>query len=318
MSERVVVNTVVEPVVQTAGLTVRFGKKTVLDRLDAAFDEGTVTAILGRNGTGKSTLLRVLTGFLPATAGGARIFGMDCWSRGHDVRRLTGYVPDRMELPRWMTVEDHFRFLEPFYPTWDRAEEARLVRELDLDRTARVRDLSKGQREKHLLAAALAHRPELLLLDEPFSGLDPVARKQILAAVIGHLRDEGRTILVVTHSMVDVERMADRIVLLDEGRVRLDRDAESLRRGLRRVALRASPAAAWTPPGAPRVERSGDEFVLAYTDWTDAYGRSLAADPAVSDIRTLPSGLEDVYAAAGTRAAPDASPSAEEVPCAAS
>lgn len=303
-------------VIETKGLTVRFGRKTVLDALDLGFAEGSVTAVLGRNGTGKSTLLRVLTGFLPATRGAARIFGMDCWSRGHDVRRVTGYVPDRMELPRWMTVDDHFRFLEPFYPTWDRAEESRLVGELDLDRKARVRDLSKGQREKHLLVAALAHRPGLLLLDEPFSGLDPIVRKQILSAVIGHLREEGRTIVVVTHSMTDVERMADRILLLDEGSVRLDGDAETLRRGIRRVAVRVDRAAtAWAPPGTPRVERDGDEAVLAYTDWRESYGAALASDPSVSDVRTLPSGLEDIYAAAAAAPAPARR---EEAACAAS
>lgn len=307
-----------EPVIETRDLTVRFRRNEVLRDLSIAFGRGTVTALLGRNGVGKSTLLRVLVGYLPATSGEAAVFGMPSWTRGPDVRRRLGYVPDRLELPRWMTVEDHLRFLEPFYPSWDRAEERRLLAQLDLDASAKVKDLSKGQREKHLLVAALAHRPELLLLDEPFSGLDPVVRQEVLTAVLGHLRDEGRTIVVVTHSMQDVERLADRIVLLEEGRVRLDGACDDLRRRVRRigVTLHRDAPASWSAPGAPNVDRRGDDVVLSYLDWDPAFEASLDADPAVRDWRQLATGLEDLFrlATTGTPAAKRR----EEAPCAVS
>jgi ABC-2 type transport system ATP-binding protein len=310
-------------VVETRDLCVRFGKKRVLDGVSLGFERGTVTALLGRNGVGKSTLLRVLVGFLPATSGEARAFGLPCWKRGPDVRRRLGYVPDRLELPRWMRVEDHLRFLEPFYPRWDRAEETRLLRQLDLHATQKVKDLSKGQREKHLLVAALAHRPELLLLDEPFSGLDPVVRQEVLGAVLGHLRDEGRTILVVTHSLLDVERLADRVVLVDEGVVRLDGALDELMRRVRRVAVtleRGAPAT-WAPPGTPRVDRAGEDVTLAYEAWDDAFGARLDADPAVRGWRASTAGLEDLFRFATSRGvAQPAIPSTaqEETPCAAS
>lgn len=308
-------------IIETRDLTVRFRRNEVIRELSLRFDAGTVTAMLGRNGVGKSTLLRVLVGFLPQTSGDARVFGLDPAKRGPDIRRRLGYVPDTLELPRWMSVDDHLRFLEAFYPTWDRAEERRLLSQLDLDAKAKVKDLSKGQKEKHALVAALAHRPELLLLDEPFSGLDPVVRQEVLTAVLGHLREDGRTIVVVTHSMQDVERLADRIVLLDEGRVRLDGASEDLRRRVRRVAvtLRRDAPERWTPPGCPNVDRRGDDVVLAYLDWEDAVAARLDADPAVADWRQMATGLEDLFrlATAG-RVGPRDAAQKEAEPCAVS
>jgi len=311
-------------VIETRDLTVRFRKDEVLRGLTTAFERGTVTALLGRNGVGKSTLLRVLVGFLPATSGEASVFGLPCSKRGPDIRRRVGYVPDRLELPRWMSVDDHLRFLEAFYPTWDKHEERRLLAQLDLDAKAKVKDLSKGQREKHALVAALAHRPDLLLLDEPFSGLDPVVRQEVLTAVLGHLRDDGRTILVVTHSMQDVERIADRIVLIEDGRVRMDGASEDLRRRMRRVGvtLHRDAPPSWTPPGSPRTERRGDDVVLSYLEWDDAHEARLDADPAVRDWRQLSTGIEDLFrlatASEGATLSPTTTAQKESEPCAAS
>jgi ABC-2 type transport system ATP-binding protein len=296
-------------VIETRALSMRFGKNHVLRGVDLDIPEGTVTALLGRNGIGKSTLLRILVGLHPPTSGTARVLGLDPAKRGPDVRLAVGYVPDRMELPKWMTVADHLRFLEPFWPTWDKALVADLLARLALDAKAKVATLSKGQRAKHALVAALAHRPELLLLDEPFSGLDPVVRHEVLTAMIGHLREEGRTVLVVSHSMSDIERIADRLVFLDDGRVRLDMELEELQRRARRVAvtLRAG-AERWTPPGTPVVARTGDDVLLTYLDWQEAHESSLRDDPAVADVKQLPRDLNDVFLAAVGK----------EEPCAAS
>jgi ABC-2 type transport system ATP-binding protein len=285
--------------VETRGLSMRFGKKEVLRGVDLDVRAGSVTALLGRNGIGKSTLLRILVGFHPPTSGSARVLGLDPAKEGPKVRGLVGYVPDRMELPKWMTIREHFRFLEPFYPSWDRGLESELLSRLQLDPDEKLATQSKGQRAKHALVAALAHRPQLLLLDEPFSGLDPVVRHEVLGAVMGHLREEGRTVLVVSHSMDDVERVADRLVFLDEGRVRLDMDLEEVQRRARRVAVTLRPGTnGWTPPGAPSVARTGDELVLTYLDWDAGFDAALAGDAAVADVRQLPRGLNDVFLAA--------------------
>ena len=286
-----------EPVsVSTSGLTMRFGRKDVLKSVDLDVRTGSVTAMLGRNGIGKSTLLRILVGFYAPTSGTARVLGLDPAKRGPDVRRLVGYVPDRLELPKWMTIDDHFRFLEPFYPTWDRSLVSEMLGRLQLDSSAKISTLSKGQRAKHALIAALAHRPELLLLDEPFSGLDPIVRHEVLSAVMGHLRDEGRTVIVVSHSMSDVERVADRIVVLDDGRITMDADLEDVQRRARRVAVSlVAGTATWTPPGGPDVSRTGDDLVLVYLDWEERYDALLRDDPAVAEVRQLPRDLDDVF-----------------------
>jgi ABC-2 type transport system ATP-binding protein len=286
-------------VIETRSLSMRFGKKQVLRGVDLDVRRGSVTALLGKNGIGKSTLLRILVGFHPPTGGTARVLGLDPAKRGPEVRGLVGYVPDRMELPKWMTIREHFRFLEPFYPTWDRALESELLTRLQLDPKEKLATQSKGQRAKHALVAALAHRPELLLLDEPFSGLDPVVRHEVLGAVMGHLREEGRTVLVVSHSMDDVERVADRLVFLDEGRIRLDMDIEEIQRRARRVAVTLRPGSnGWTPPGRPTVARNGDDVVLTYLDWETLFDDALSNDPAVADVKQLPRGLNDVFLAA--------------------
>jgi ABC-2 type transport system ATP-binding protein len=292
-------------IVETKGLTMRFGKKRVLDGVDLAVAEGSVTALLGRNGIGKSTLLRILVGFHPPTGGTARVLGLDPVRRGPDVRRVVGYVPDRLELPKWMTIDDHLRFLEPFYPAWDRGLVSELLSRLQLDASAKVATLSKGQRAKHALVAALAHRPRLLLLDEPFSGLDPIVRHEVLTAIMGHLKDEGRTVVLVSHSMGDVERVADRVVMLDEGRITMDADLEDVQRRARRVAVTlAAGTASWTPPGAPDVTRNGDDATLVYLDWEERFDAALRADPVVVDVRQLARDLDDVFRVAAKEAAP--------------
>jgi ABC-2 type transport system ATP-binding protein len=301
-------------VVEIRGLGMRFGKKRVLEDVDLDVLPGSVTALLGRNGIGKSTLLKVLVGFHVATSGTARVLGLDLARKGPDVRRLVGYVPDRLELPKWMTVADHFRFLEPFYPTWSRDLELVLLGRLQLDSKAKVATLSKGQRAKHMLVAALAHRPQLLLLDEPFSGLDPVVRHEVLTAIMGHLKDEGRTVVLVSHSMGDVERVADRVVFLDEGRVRMDADLEDVQRRARRVGVTlVHGTESWTPPGSPDVMRSGDDVTLVYLDWDERYADLLRNDASVSDVRQLPRDLDDVFRVAVKAA--DVKRAAVEQPC---
>jgi ABC-2 type transport system ATP-binding protein len=294
-------------VLETTGLVKRYGRRAVLDGLDLVVPDGSVTALLGRNGIGKTTLLRILIGFQPATSGSARVLGLDPRRHGPRIRRLVGFVPERLELPRWMRVRDHLRFLRPFYPSWDRDEEARLLELFSLDPKAKLHRMSKGERTRHALLAALAHRPSLLLLDEPFSGLDPSARADVLSAVLDHLRDEGRTVLLASHSLPDVERVADRVVLVESGKVALEGDLEEVRRRTVRLQVTlAASANGWRPPGRPVVERAGEDVVLTYLEWRDEHEAALRADPAVTAVRRLGRDLGDVFLAALRR---------EEEPC---
>jgi ABC-2 type transport system ATP-binding protein len=304
-----------DPVIEVDGLHHRFGRNNVLNGVDLTIPRGSVTALLGRNGEGKTTLMRLLTGWLVPKPGHIRVLGLDPARRGPEIREKVGYVQDGAELPKWMRVEDWFRFLEPFYRTWSRDEERRLCTQLDLDPRAKVTTLSKGQRAKHSLIAALAHEPRLLLLDEPFSGLDPIVRHEVLTAILGHLREDGRTVVVVTHSITDVERVADRVALMDKGVIKLDTDLEALQRSAVRMAVTLHKEnAIWAAPGHPSTERDGADAVLTYIDFHPAYEEALRADPKVASITRLNRDLEDVF-----RAAASATNDEREVtPCAAS
>lgn len=286
-------------ILSTSDIVAGYKTANVLRGVSIAVEPGEIVAVVGRNGVGKTTLMRILVGFLPATNGVARVLGLDPRRKGPAVRRLVGFVPERLELPPWMRVRDHLRFLRPFYPSWDRQEETRLLDLFGLDPKAKLRRMSKGERTKHALLAALAHRPRLLLLDEPFSGLDPASRADILAAILDGLRDEGRTVLLASHSLPDVERAADRVVLLDEGDVALDDDLEEIRRHTVRLEVGlAVGTELWNPPGNPMVERGVDEVLLTYLDFREEIEAAIRSDPDVITVRRMNRDLGHVFLAA--------------------
>jgi len=200
-------------------LAKRFRKKPVLDGLDLELAPGRVTVLLGRNGSGKSTFLKLCLGLLRADAGTLSVCGHDPARRPRPVRQAVGFVPDKPDCYRWMTAMLFYRFLEPQYPTWNRDEVASLVDALGVPPDTPFRSLSRGEGRKAMLVAALAPQPELLLLDEPFAGLDPVAREDVLRGVIGALRDGERTVLCTTHDLDVAARIADDIAVLSGGRI---------------------------------------------------------------------------------------------------
>jgi ABC-2 type transport system ATP-binding protein len=217
-------------VVSVRNVSVRFGSKRVLDDLSLDVKRGSVTALVGRNGAGKSTLLRVLVGALAPDAGDARVLGLDPAREGARVRARVGYVPDRFDASSWMRGRDWLAFVARFHRTWSVVEEKRWIELVDLDVNAKITELSKGNKTKLALVAALAHSPELLLLDEPFSGLDVNVRRAIATAVLTSLRDEERSVLLVSHSIADVERVADRVAVLANARIVRAGDLEDVAR----------------------------------------------------------------------------------------
>ena len=201
-------------------LTVRFGRHVVLDRLSLCVARGTTTVLLGPNGSGKSTLFRACLGVVRAQSGRVRVLGHDPQRRAGRVLRLVGYVPDKPDVYAWMTVPALFRFLRPHLPTWDADRAAELVERLDVPMAQTFGRMSRGQGMKAMLAAALAPRPAMLLLDEPFGGLDPLVREEVLKNVIGALGDDAPTVLLATHDLEIAARVADRVAVLANGRIR--------------------------------------------------------------------------------------------------
>jgi ABC-2 type transport system ATP-binding protein len=208
-----------ESAISVRGWSVGFRRKNVLDRLSLEVEPGTVFVLLGSNGAGKSTLLKSMLGLLPPREGSIRVLGLDPIRDARRVRQSVGYVPDVPDAYLWMTVPDLFRFLAPHHPRWSKARAADLVDVLSIPTDVKLRDLSRGQGMKAMLAAALAPDPDVLLLDEPFAGLDPIVREEVLRSVIGQLRDGRRTVVVATHELDAAARIADRVAVLSDGRI---------------------------------------------------------------------------------------------------
>ncbi|MCA8943532.1 MAG: ABC transporter ATP-binding protein [Planctomycetes bacterium] len=207
-------------VFQAKGLVKRFRRTHALDGFDLRLEPGQVTVLLGANGAGKSTLLRLALGVLRPNAGELTVLGMDPLRKPDAIRERTGYVPDTPDAPPWMTIGELCRFSRAHYPSWNEELVDSLIESLDVPRTTRLGQMSRGQGMKAMLVLALAHEPELLLLDEPFGGLDPLVREDVLRAVIDSVRTGERTILCATHELDVAARIADRVAIIADGRVR--------------------------------------------------------------------------------------------------
>jgi len=194
-----------ESVVVVSELTRRFGAVMALDSVSLSLPRGAVYGLVGANGAGKTTLIKHILGLLRAESGSVRVFGHDPVADPVRVLSRIGYLSEERDLPGWMRVEELIRYSRAFYPGWDDsyAEDLRVT--FALDPAARIKNLSKGQMARLGLLIALAYRPELLVLDEPSSGLDPIVRRDILGAVIRTIADEGRTVLFSSHLLEEVE-----------------------------------------------------------------------------------------------------------------
>jgi ABC-2 type transport system ATP-binding protein len=211
--------------------------------------EGAIYALVGGNGAGKTTLIKLLMNILRPTEGSARVLGMDSQRlRGRDLNRI-GYVSENQEFPEWMTVGGMLEFLRPFYPTWDRALEGQLVRQFDLPLERKLKHLSRGQRMKAAMASALAFRPALLVLDEPFAGLDPLVRDELMEGLLD--RSPETTIFLSSHDLAEIESFSSHVGFLEQGRLLFSEEMGVLSERFREVTVTLEgerPAAAHLPP----------------------------------------------------------------------
>src|SRR6184192_724215 len=218
-----------ESVINIAELTRWFGDRTALASVNFSLARGGVYGLVGANGAGKTTLIRHILGLLRAESGSVRVFGLDPVADPVGVLSRIGYLSEENDLPGWMRVDELIRYTRAFYPAWDDAYAEELRRRFALDHATKITNLSKGQRARAGLLIALAHRPELLVLDEPSSGLDPIVRRDILGAVIRTIADEGRTVLFSSHLLEEVEQVADHVTMINEGRIVLSATLDSIR-----------------------------------------------------------------------------------------
>jgi len=218
-----------QSVIEVSELTRRFGTTTALAGVTLSFPRGAVYGLVGKNGAGKTTLIKHILGLLRAQTGSVRVFGLDPVADPVGVLSRIGYLSEENDLPGWMRVDELIRYSRAFYPAWDDAYAENLRQSFALDPSAKIKTLSKGQKARAGLLIALAHRPELLVLDEPSSGLDPIVRRDILGAVIRTIADEGRTVLFSSHLLQEVEQVADHVTMINEGKIVLSASLDAIR-----------------------------------------------------------------------------------------
>jgi ABC-2 type transport system ATP-binding protein len=274
-----------DAVIAVSGLARRFGPKTALDEVSVFVPRGSVLGLVGENGAGKTTLIKHLLGMLKAETGTVRVFGLDPVADPVGVLARVGYLSERRDLPGWMRIEEFIRYTQAFYPSWDEAYADKLLEQFQLDPRQKIKTLSQGQQAKTGLLTAIAYRPELLILDEPSSGLDPVVRRDILEAIIETVAEEGRTVLFSSHLLDEVERVADQIVMLKDGRVLLNGRTDEVRQShISAVLVFAEPQSA-----APAL--SGAFAVAGFgAEWRVLFGGSrleLAAAAAAISARVV-------------------------------
>ncbi|HEY4328299.1 MAG TPA: ABC transporter ATP-binding protein, partial [Phycisphaerae bacterium] len=248
-------------VISVNGLTKYFGRKCVLDEVSFQVPRGSVTAFLGRNGSGKTTTLRILLGLLEPTRGTTSILGYDSQKLPPEARGAIGYLAENHPVIGWMTVEQSGKFQAAFYSTWNQKVFDTVVDHFALDRKAKAGALSRGQRAGLALAMVLAPEPELLVLDDPALGLDPVARRALLESILFITRNPNRTVLLSSHLLDDIERVADYLVILDRSVLRAACTVEEFRRRIVHYQL----TFASVPPALPVIGGLLDSFQVKNT-----------------------------------------------------
>jgi ABC-2 type transport system ATP-binding protein len=242
----------------------RYGTKLALQEVSLCVPRGKVFGLVGENGAGKTTLIKHILGTLKAHSGSVRVFGMDPVTDPPAVLSRLGYVSENRDLPAWMRVDELLRYVQAFYPSWDASYAEELRKEFALEPGARIKELSRGELAKAALLVALAYRPELLLLDEPSSGLDPVVRRDILEAIIRTVADEGRTVFFSSHLLEEVERVSDEVAMLHAGKVLWSGPLDEIKAAHHRLVLRFETAQGRPPviPGALSIDGSGQEWTV--------------------------------------------------------
>ncbi len=282
--------------VQATHLTKRFGAKQVIDDLSFEVSSGDVIGVLGKNGAGKTTLLELMLGFTPPSAGGVRIFGHPSVALPGDVKVRVGFVPQQDELLEQLSVADQLRVIASFYPHWDSNLIERLCNEWGVDPRARIKNMSVGERQKLSILLAFGHRPDLLVLDEPVASLDPMARRQFLEQLVDASAGGDRAIVFSSHIVSDIERLANRIWILKDGRLDWQGDLDSLKETFVRLHVRGGAAAiaALAIPGALSLRREGSFATAVVRDWTAERQRALE-EPGTVSVEAEALGLEEIF-----------------------
>ena len=288
-----------EPVIQLQNIVKRFGAHVALDRVSLDVPRGVVCALLGENGAGKTTAIRILLGLTEPDAGAATVLGLNSTQHGQIVRSRVGYVPERPTLYDWMTVGEIGWFTSGFYPDGFLERYHHLATDYQLPLKQKIKNLSKGMRAKVSLALALAHQPEVLILDEPTSGLDTLVRREFLEGMVD-IAAAGRTVLLSSHQIGEVERVADIVAILRAGQLVLVERLETLKDQIRELNITLAENATQLPtlPGQILSERRHrHQWQVLVRGVSEDQLTVLGTQSGVQELRLRTPSLEEIFVA---------------------
>ena len=287
------------PAIQTTDLRKTYDGVEALRGLTLAVPAGSICGFLGRTGSGKTTTIKLLLGMARPSSGRATVFGLAAESPADsvEIRRRTGFVGDDKGLYDSMTVAAMIRFTASFYPQWSQELEAKYLRRFELASTRPVKALSRGMRTKLALLLALCRGADLLMLDEPTTGLDPAATEEVLQALVGHAADRGTTVFFSSHQLADIDQVADHVAIIDRGRVVVAAGLDHLRQHYRRIQLvfdGDAPAFTFQSKGVERVRRAGRVLTVLSSAGADGVlVEARALNPLSTD--STPVTLKDIF-----------------------
>ena len=286
----------VENAIATDHLTKRFGNQTVVDGLTLDVEKGTVFGFLGRNGAGKTTTIKMLMNLISPSSGSCRVLGLEPQSDDIAMKRGVGYVGETPMLYGWMKVREIVWFTAGFYDNWDAALVDDLLAKFGLDPEAKVKNLSRGMNAQLALALAMGHRPPLLILDEPATGLDVLVRRDFLESIVETIQGEGRTVFLSSHLVHEVERVADRVAILDEGKLIVCDDVDAIKQTVKKVLVRTQNGASnlIDLAGVTAVQGDGEQRMLTVMAYDDEKARAIT-DTGCQIVEVMDLSLEECF-----------------------
>lgn len=285
-----------ENVIEIENISKDFRRKTVLKDLNLSVPKGVVYGVLGRNGVGKTTTIRILLGLLYPDRGRTEVLGLNSQKYGDKIRQKVGFVAEGQQLYQWMTIKEILWFNSSFYKNWDSDYAASLIKRFELDPKDKIGTLSRGMLSKLSLTLALGHRPELLVLDEATAGLDAIVRREFLDSIVDLVDSEGHSVLISSHLLSDMERVVDQIGILQDGHITISGDLEDIKNSYRKIKLTfcETPESSFNLPDTISEEHSGREVLFIFKNYSSQKDNELHSLGA-KNIEFIDMSLEDLF-----------------------